>query len=135
MTDRTSVLRTVSSNIDTLLKYHPSMTIVVESMVRHADGPNVFLADGLQVCRKGSAVGRTFLELSMIRRASTYPDRVKFCIDVAHVHAMSFDLACPLDRALFTEEVDDLLGAENVVCMHVSDTPARTRSQAHRHCG
>ena len=76
----------------------------------------------MQTCSgRGSLIGTTLPCLAAIRASSRYPDRIRFCLDLCHIHSASHDLSTTAGRAQIEADVDEILGRENVGLVHVSE--------------
>lgn len=75
-----------------------------------------------QACKNGMVVGTSLSALSLIRSFSAYPSRIRFCIDLCHIHSMFHDLSTADGRKVFFDDVESWLGYDNVICGHVSES-------------
>jgi endonuclease IV len=137
--DRESVRRRVASNLDDLLDRVPGLTLVLENLVGLLDCRwqvhTSEVDDGTQTCcrTQPAVVGSSIEELGAIRSLCRNRRRVKFCLDICHVHAMGSDLSTVPGVRRFQQRVIDVLGAENVVCMHISDCATPCGEKKHSH--
>ncbi|RXK37293.1 hypothetical protein M231_05435 [Tremella mesenterica] len=69
----------------------------------------------------GTVIGTSFAELRYVRDLIKDRSRLKFCVDLCHVHVRNYDLSSDSGLARFFADMKDVLGAENVVCVHVSE--------------
>ena len=79
-------------------------------------------------------IGSSLTDLQAIHRLVEDKDRLKFCLDVCHVHSSLYDLSTKDGRGEMMWELDAYLGLENIVCVHVSDTHAEHGSGVDQHC-
>lgn len=76
----------------------------------------------VQTCGpRGTLLGTSLPSLASIRSLSAYPERVKYCLDLCHVHSASHDLSTESGRGRFEVDVERYLGREHVVLVHVSE--------------
>ena len=80
----------------------------------------------------GTALGARFEELRDLRKAlpETVRNRVGFCLDTAHLHAVGYDLA-NVERVW--EEFDRVIGFDLLKCLHLNDSRAAAGSRVDRH--
>lgn len=82
----------------------------------------------------GTEVSSSLKELGEIRKAvdKQYRDRVKFCLDTCHMFSVgeTFDMN-------FEDKVEECLGWDNVVIVHLNDskTPCNSRKDRHHDIG
>jgi len=80
----------------------------------------------------GTALGARFEELHALRDAlpAGVRDRVGFCLDTAHLHAVGYELA---RIETVWEEFDRVVGLELLKCLHLNDSRAAAGSRVDRH--
>ena len=81
----------------------------------------------------GSTLGRSFQELRDLADATDVSDRVGFCIDSCHLLAAGYGLRNKHGYDATMQELDDLIGAENVYCLHLNDSKGDLGSHLDRH--
>ena len=83
----------------------------------------------------GNALGSKFEELAMMRKAATeFTDlAVGFCIDTCHCLASGYDVATPAGLRKTVEQMDGVLGLENVPVIHANDSKTPLNSRVDRH--
>lgn len=77
----------------------------------------------------GTTAGRTFQELKAIREQSGAAERIGYCIDTAHAHGAGYSIG----EAGFTQELNSVLGAENVKVFHLNGSKVEMGSFRDRH--
>jgi deoxyribonuclease IV len=94
-------------------------------------GPVGVLIEG--TAGAGTALGSTFDELRALRDAvpGALRSRVGFCLDVAHLHAVGYDVAAGLEAVW--ERFDREVGLEHLKCLHLNDSKAAPGSHLDRH--
>jgi deoxyribonuclease-4 len=80
----------------------------------------------------GTALGATFEELRALRDAlpAGVRERVGFCLDTAHLHAVGYDLA-RVEQVW--DAFDRVIGLELLKCLHLNDSRAAAGSRVDRH--
>lgn len=61
------------------------------------------------------------------------PEKVAFCLDSAHAFSYGYDLSTPTGVMSFLEEVDQSIGAERVVALHLNDSAEAVGSRIDKH--
>jgi deoxyribonuclease-4 len=85
------------------------------------------------VAGQGTTVGRTFEELHHIRARVRRPDLVAFCLDTCHVHAAGYDLTSERGFDETFDQLDAVLGLENLRAFHFNDSKRERGSHVDRH--
>ena len=81
----------------------------------------------------GSTLGRSFQELRDLADATDASDRVGFCIDSCHLLAAGYEVRNRRGYDATLRELDALIGAENVYCLHLNDSKGDLGSHLDRH--
>ncbi|MEF9919602.1 MAG: deoxyribonuclease IV [Erysipelotrichaceae bacterium] len=79
---------------------------------------------------KGSEVGSNFEEIAYIKKHAKYGASIKVCLDTCHLHDAGFDLN-NFDTIL--DQFDQIIGIENIVCIHINDSKNIRGSHKDRH--
>jgi deoxyribonuclease IV len=80
----------------------------------------------------GRVVGSKFEDLARIKDSvKKYNDRVQFCLDTQHMWASGYDLQNELENIV--DEIDLVLGINNVKCVHLNDSKTELDSKKDRH--
>ncbi len=61
------------------------------------------------------------------------PEKVAFCLDSAHAFSYGYDLSSPEGVSTFLDEVDQSIGAERVVALHLNDSAEALGSRIDKH--
>ncbi|MBM7707757.1 deoxyribonuclease-4 [Chryseomicrobium aureum] len=69
---------------------------------------------------KGSEIGRTFEEISMIIEGVTHNERLSVCMDTCHVHDAGYNVREDFDGVL--NEFDKIVGLDRLKVIHVNDS-------------
>ena len=86
---------------------------------------------------QGSCLGEKFEHLAYIISNVREPDRIRVCLDTAHVFAAGYDITSePATRKTF-REFDRIIGLDRLVAIHLNDskTPRGSRVDRHEHIG
>lgn len=60
-------------------------------------------------------------------------DRIKTCIDTAHLWAAGYDLSTPESVSSIFKKYDEMIGLKNVACIHFNDSKKEKGSRLDRH--
>lgn len=93
-------------------------------------GPALILE---QSAGMGESVGHRFEDLADILEASGAPDRVKVCLDTAHLFAAGYPVADPEGLGRTLDEFDRLIGLSRLVVVHANDSKVPFNSGVDRH--
>ncbi len=85
------------------------------------------------VAHGGKAVGNDLRDFRMLLKKIDKPEKLKFCIDVAHAYLFGYDIAHQEGREQFIQLVDDIMGWENVELIHLNDTKESLGSMIDQH--
>ena len=82
---------------------------------------------------QGTVLGSTFEEMATLLEAIPHSlrQRVGVCLDTAHVWAAGYDLVSDFDGVL--AQFDDVLGLQQLGCLHLNDSKAKLGSHLDRH--
>lgn len=80
----------------------------------------------------GGNIGGTFEQIGELIKLSA-DNRVKVCLDTAHVFASGIDLRTAMGVAQATSEFDKKIGLENLVVIHANDSKVEFGSNRDRH--
>lgn len=79
---------------------------------------------------KGSEIGVSFEQIKKIIDGVNYKDKVKVCLDTCHINDAGYDLN-DFDKIL--SEFDEIIGLDNLVCLHINDSKNILGSHKDRH--
>ena len=103
-----------------------------------AAGLNELLSTPSNVCialetmaGKGSEIGCRFEELAAIYDKVRCADRLRICFDTCHVHDAGYDIVHDPERVL--EDLDRLIGKEQIAVLHINDSKNPCGSHKDRH--
>ncbi len=90
--------------LNTLVKEEPDITFVLEN-----------------TAHGGSSVGSDFRDFKLLKQLLDQPDQIGFCIDTAHAHSYGYDLSHEESRNNLIDLIDETMGLNQVLLMHLND--------------
>ncbi|MBV0903594.1 deoxyribonuclease IV [Haloarcula salina] len=83
----------------------------------------------------GTKLGGDFEHLATVRERTDQD--IEFCLDTAHMFAAGYDLSTPEAVAETLAEFDDVVGFEDLACVHLNDSKhdCGTNKDEHAHVG
>jgi deoxyribonuclease-4 len=86
---------------------------------------------------QGRSIGHRFEHLAEIRRRCRRRRRVGICLDTCHVFAAGYDVRTPAGWQATLDELDDAVGLEHLLAVHLNDSkrPLGSRVDRHEHIG
>lgn len=86
---------------------------------------------------QGTCLGHRLEHLAEIYQRVSRPGRLGICLDTAHLFAAGYDLRQPGTWDAVVEEVDRLVGRDQILVVHLNDskTPLGSRVDRHAHIG
>lgn len=84
---------------------------------------------------QGTCLGHQVRHLGAIYDRVKQPRRLGVCLDTAHFFAAGYDLRKPKGWAAAIEEVDSLVGLDQVLAFHLNDSKTDLGSRVDRHAG
>jgi deoxyribonuclease-4 len=82
---------------------------------------------------QGSCLGCELKHLAAIYDKVDRPERLAVCLDTCHLFAAGYDVRTPKGWDAAINEVDSLLGLDQVVAFHLNDSKADFGSRVDRH--
>jgi len=79
---------------------------------------------------KGTEIGSNFNELKKIIDNVSCKEKVKVCMDTCHMNDAGYDVT-NFDKLL--DEFDEIIGLENLECIHINDSKNEINSHKDRH--
>ncbi len=104
----------------------------------HCDLPGLKTITCLEVTAgQGSSLGYRFEHLRQIIDMVRQPQRLAICLDTAHMLAAGYDLTSAESAQAVLDELNDIIGLQQVRVVHVNDskTPRGSRVDRHEHIG
>ena len=82
---------------------------------------------------QGTEIGFKFEELKQIydQFSQEHKNRIKFCLDTAHAFSAGYDISNPQYNIF--DEFDNIVGIENLECVHFNDSKKELNSRVDRH--
>lgn len=88
----------------------------------------------LEVCAgQGTTLGYRFEQLRDIIDMVKEPERLAVCFDTAHAFAAGYDLSSEAGARTVLDELDDVLGLEQVKVLHLNDSKVECGKRVDRH--
>jgi deoxyribonuclease-4 len=87
---------------------------------------------------KGTTVGKTFEQLNQMVEQSEYSyDDIGICLDTCHLHAAGYDFRSQAKMSDLVDEVDEVIGVDQVEYLHLNDSkhPLGSEKDEHEHIG
>jgi deoxyribonuclease IV len=86
---------------------------------------------------QGSCLGHTFEQIAFIIDNVREPQRVRVCLDTAHVFAAGYDIGSEAAVRKMFRQFDRTIGLERLAAIHLNDskTPRGSRVDRHEHIG
>ncbi len=100
--------------------------------------PNVKTKIALEITAgQGSCIGHRFEHLAHIIENVREPERLRVCLDTAHLFATGYDISSESGVRKIFREFDRVIGRDRLVAIHVNDskTPCGSRVDRHEHIG
>jgi len=100
--------------------------------------PNVKTKIALEITAgQGSCIGHRFEHLAHIIENVREPERLRVCLDTAHLFAAGYDISSESGVRKILREFDRVIGRDRLVAIHVNDskTPGGSRVDRHEHIG
>ncbi len=108
---------------------------VVQSLNHlHAEHPTLKVRIALETTAgQGSCLGSCFEELAEILNHVKAPERLRICLDTAHVFAAGYDLSEKNGPQKVFHTFDTILGFEQLCALHINESKAALGSRVDRH--
>jgi len=100
--------------------------------------PNVKTKIALEITAgQGSCIGHRFEHLGHLIANVREPERLRVCLDTAHLFAAGYDISSESGVRKIFREFDRVVGRDRLVAIHVNDskTPCGSRVDRHEHIG
>lgn len=82
---------------------------------------------------QGTALGYRFEQVRKIIDMVENKSRMSVCIDTAHIFAAGYDIRDYQNYRKVMKEFDDIIGIENLKCLHMNDSKRELGSRVDRH--
>ena len=79
------------------------------------------------------SVGSDLQDFHQLLQKLDHPEKISFCIDTSHAHAFGYDIADITKHGEFIDLLDELIGLERIVLIHLNDTKEKCGSLIDRH--
>jgi len=84
---------------------------------------------------QGSCLGNRVEHLAEIYQRVQRPERLGVCLDTAHFFAAGYDIRKPTGWDAAIKLVEDLIGIDQVLAIHLNDSKTELASRVDRHAG
>jgi len=96
--------------------------------------PNVKTKIALEITAgQGSCIGHRFEHLAHIIENVREPERLRVCLDTAHLFAAGYDISSESGVRKTFREFDRIIGRDRLVAIHVNDSKTGRGSRVDRH--
>ncbi|MEI6416412.1 MAG: deoxyribonuclease IV [Verrucomicrobiota bacterium] len=100
----------------------------------HAEHPSIKTRIALETTAgQGSCLGARFEELAEILAGVKAPDRLRICLDTAHVFAAGYDLSEKNGAQKVFKQFDNIVGLQHLCALHINESKAALGSRVDRH--
>jgi deoxyribonuclease IV len=82
---------------------------------------------------QGSCLGHRFEQIAHIISNVREPDRLRVCIDTAHIFAAGYELGSEIAAKKTFREFDRVIGRDRLAAIHLNDSKAMRGSRVDRH--
>jgi deoxyribonuclease IV len=82
---------------------------------------------------QGSCIGHRFEHLAHIIQNAREPERLRVCLDTAHLFAAGYDISNEFGLRKTFHEFDRVIGRDRLVAIHVNDSKTARGSRVDRH--
>ena len=103
----------------------------IDKLLADSHGLTVILEN---TAHGGNAVGSDLRDFKKLLKKLEQPEKIKFCIDIAHAYLFGYDVVSSEGQDQFVELVDNLIGWNNVVLIHLNDTTEKMGAKIDEHC-
>ncbi|MFC1845759.1 deoxyribonuclease IV [Candidatus Dependentiae bacterium] len=102
----------------------------INRLLAHDHGLTVLLEN---TAHGGMAVGSDLRDFKELLKRVERPEKLKFCIDIAHAYLFGYDVVSKKGLDDFMALVDDIMGWKNVLLIHMNDTKEAFGSKIDQH--
>lgn len=81
----------------------------------------------------GMALGSDLRDFKELLKQIEQPKKLKFCIDIVHAFLFGYDVVTQEGQQHFIQLVDEIIGWENVLLIHMNDTKESFGSKIDKH--
>ncbi|MBI5192864.1 MAG: deoxyribonuclease IV [Nitrospirae bacterium] len=104
----------------------------LNAVMEKTDGSGVSIA--LEITAgQGTCIGHRFEHLARIIALVKDKERVRTCLDSAHLFAAGYDISSPEGYKNVIDEFDRVIGLDRLSCFHVNDSKKGLNSRVDRH--
>jgi len=100
----------------------------------HSEHPKLKVRIALETTAgQGSCLGARFEELAEILEKVNAPERLRICLDTAHVFAAGYDLSEKNGAEKVFKQFDNIVGLHQLCALHINESKAALGSRVDRH--
>lgn len=100
----------------------------------HTEHPKLHVRIALETTAgQGSCLGSRFEELAEILAGVKSPERLRICLDTAHVFAAGYDLSAPQGAEKVFKHFAQIVGLKNLCALHINESKVALGSRVDRH--
>jgi len=105
----------------------------VKSVLEHSSKESTIILE--TGAGQGTEICTSIVDLGMLRSMFTYKEqeRLKFCIDTCHIFSAGYDLSNPRYVRFLDAHIEENLGWDNVVVIHLNDSKQPLDCHKDRH--
>ena len=106
-------------------------SVLLMCQVQEITTPIIFetgAGQGTEVCTSIPCLANLYHQFTLDEQA-----RIGFCIDTCHIFAAGADISTPEGVQAFFAEFDELIGLDNVTCIHLNDSKKELNCRVDRH--
>ena len=78
-------------------------------------------------------VGSDISDFNILLHKLDFPDRISFCIDTSHAYGYGYNIVGEHEQEKFIQLLDEQIGIEKIVLIHLNDTEEKLGSRIDRH--
>lgn len=100
----------------------------------HAQLPSLKACIALETTAgQGTCIGASFEEIAEIMERVKRPEKLRFCLDTAHVFAAGYDITSKKKTEKMFSRVDQVIGLKNLCALHINESKVPLGSRVDRH--
>lgn len=115
--------RETSEGIDALAR-------MINRLLFHERTINIILEN---TAHGNLTVGSNLHDFQQLLQKLDQPERISFCIDTSHAHAFGYDIVGDDKQTAFIDLLDQLIGLQRIVLIHLNDSKEKRGSLIDRH--
>jgi deoxyribonuclease IV len=109
-------IEALAQSLNKLFMVEPTITLILENG-----------------CHGNLAIGSDINDFKLLLERVNYPERINFCIDTAHAYSFGYNIADDVEQENFITLLDQTIGIERIMLIHLNDTAQMLGSCIDRH--